>query len=215
MTRARKTAVCFRTQRSYICEESIESPCVMPTKCAVSSRAMDDEATDRRRQRFSEDGEVAHTARSFNVGTPGNQIHECGTKNHSDELGRDNVVAEIRLPVTISTRGNSMTNLAGIAQQLKKERDRAAKEVHRLDAALAALNGNSYGTRSGGGRLSAAARARIAAAQRARWAKVKRGQKANVVTMPKKRTMSVAARRRIAAAQRARWAKVKSAKKTA
>jgi len=108
-----------------------------------------------------------------------------------------------------------MTNLAGIAQQLKKERDRAAKEVHRLDAALAALDGNSYARPGGGGRLSAAARARIAAAQRARWAKVKRGQKANVVTMPKKRTMSAAARRRIAAAQRARWAKVKSAKKTA
>jgi len=108
-----------------------------------------------------------------------------------------------------------MTDLAGIAQQLKKERDRAAKEVHRLDAALAALNGSSYGRPSGGARLSAAARARIAAAQRARWAKVKRGQKANVVTMPKKRTMSAAARRRIAAAQRARWAKVKSAKKTA
>ena len=31
----------------------------------------------------------------------------------------------------------------GIVQQLKKERDRAAKEVQRLDAALAALKGDS------------------------------------------------------------------------
>ena len=106
-----------------------------------------------------------------------------------------------------------MTNLFGIVQQLKKERDRAAKEVQRLDAALTALKGNSFGKRTGGRTLSAAARARIAAAQRARWAKVKRGQIGNVVTMPKKRTMSAAARKRIAAAQRARWAKMKAAKK--
>ncbi len=38
-------------------------------------------------------------------------------------------------------------------------------------------------------------------------------QKQNVVTMPKKKTMSAASRRKIAAAQRARWAKVKAAQK--
>jgi hypothetical protein len=109
-----------------------------------------------------------------------------------------------------------MANLAGVVQQLKKERDQAARAVECLDAALAALNGGSYrkprGTRS---RMSAAARARIAAAQRARWAKVRRngGQKQNVVRMPKKRTMSAAARRKIAAAQKLRWAKVKDAQK--
>jgi hypothetical protein len=65
-----------------------------------------------------------------------------------------------------------MTNLAGIVQQLRKERDQAARVVERLDAALAALNGSSYGKRTGQRRhLSAAARKRIAAAQRARWAK--------------------------------------------
>jgi hypothetical protein len=37
--------------------------------------------------------------------------------------------------------------------------------------------------------------------------------KQNVVSMPKKKTMSAAARRKIAAAQRARWAKVKAAQK--
>ena len=109
-----------------------------------------------------------------------------------------------------------MANLPGVVQQLRKERDHAARTVERLDAALAALDG--VGRKAGSRRhLSAAARARIAAAQRARWAKVrgKSGQKPNVLAMPKKKTMSAAARRKIAAAQRARWAKLKARKKTA
>src|SRR5205807_1607795 len=110
---------------------------------------------------------------------------------------------------------NSM-NLAGVVQQLRKERDQAARTVQQLDAALAALNGDSYGRRTGTRRnISAAGRARIAAAQRARWAKV-RGtgkQKQNVVSMLKRKRMSAAARRKIASAQRARWAKVKAAQK--
>ena len=111
-----------------------------------------------------------------------------------------------------------MTKLTGVVQQLRKERDQAAKTVQQLDAALAALNGVSSGKRTGTrSRLSLAARARIAAAQRARWAKVRAnaGQKRNVVSMPKKKTMSAAARKKIAAAQRARWAKVKAQKKSA
>lgn len=109
-----------------------------------------------------------------------------------------------------------MTNLAGVIQQLRKERDQAARMVERLDTALAALNGDSYGKRTGTRRkISAAGRARIAAAQRARWAKVRGNgaQKQNVVSMPKKKTMSAAARRKIATAQRARWAKVKASQK--
>src|SRR5579864_4411181 len=109
-----------------------------------------------------------------------------------------------------------MANLAGVVQQLRKERDHAARTVQQLDAALAALDGGAYGKGTGTRRrLSAAARARIAAAQRARWAKVRRnaGQKQNVVSMPKKKTMSPAARKKIAAAQRARWAKAKAAQK--
>ena len=105
--------------------------------------------------------------------------------------------------------------MAGVVQQLRKERDQAARTVEQLDAALAALDGDSYGGRTGARRkISAAGRARIAAAQRARWARVrtKSGHKQNVVRMPKK-TMSAAARRKIAAAQRARWAKVKAAQK--
>lgn len=107
-----------------------------------------------------------------------------------------------------------MADLAGVVQQLQKERDQAARTVERLDAALAALNGNPYGRRTGIRRkISAAGRARIAAAQRARWAKVRGTGKQNVVTMPKKKTMSAAARKKIAAAQRARWAKVRAAQK--
>jgi hypothetical protein len=109
-----------------------------------------------------------------------------------------------------------MANLAGIVQQSRKERDQAAKVVKSLDAALAALNEDSHGRRSGArSKISAAGRAKIAAAQRARWAKTRGNgaHKQNVVTMPKKKTMSAAARRKIAAAQRARWAKVKADQK--
>jgi hypothetical protein len=111
-----------------------------------------------------------------------------------------------------------MTNLAGVVQQLQKERDQAARIIECLDVALAALNGGSSGKRMGHRRhLSAAGRERIAAAQRARWAKVRgnSGQKQNLVSMPKKKMMSAAARKRIAAAQRARWAKFRAAKKAA
>ncbi|MGA8340777.1 MAG: hypothetical protein WB781_02460 [Candidatus Sulfotelmatobacter sp.] len=113
-----------------------------------------------------------------------------------------------------------MANLAGIVQQLRKERDQAAKTVQQLDAALAALNGLSSGKRTETrSRLSLAARAKIAAAQRARWAKLRgqggqTAQKPKVVSMPaKKKTMSPAARKKIAAAQKLRWAKVKAAQK--
>jgi len=102
-----------------------------------------------------------------------------------------------------------MANLAGVVRQLKAERDQVARQVERLDAALAALNGSHGKLR---GTLSASARARIAAAQRARWAKVKASKNG---TATPKRTMSVAARKKIAAAQRARWAKVKAGKKAA
>jgi hypothetical protein len=101
-------------------------------------------------------------------------------------------------------------DIATVVRQLRKERDRAAKEVQRLDAALAALNRNSYGKRTGGGTLSAAARARIAAAQRARWAKVRASRgSANETVSPAKTRLSAAARARIAKAQRLRWAKWK------
>ena len=107
-----------------------------------------------------------------------------------------------------------MANLANVVQQLRIERDRAATEVQRLDAAIAALNGAGRSRRTNRRRLSAAARARIAAAQRARWAKVRAGgSKGKVVRMPKRRTLSTASRRKIAAAQKKRWATQKANQK--
>ena len=108
-------------------------------------------------------------------------------------------------------------DIAIVVRQLKKERDRAAQQVERLNAALAALNRNSHGERTGGGTLSAAARARIRAAQRARWAKVRASKgSANSARGATRRTMSAAARARIAQAQPLRWAKhKKSAQKRA
>ena len=107
-------------------------------------------------------------------------------------------------------------NLVSVVGQLKNERDRAAKEVQQLDAALAALNGSNHRNPTGRKTLSAAGRAQIAAAQRARWTKVKasNNQSGNGTAVPK-RTMSAAARKKIAAAQRARWAKVRTGKKVA
>jgi hypothetical protein len=67
-------------------------------------------------------------------------------------------------------------DIATVVRQLRSERRRAANEVERLDAAIAALGGSTYGRRNGDSRMSAAARERIAAAQRARWEKV-RGRK--------------------------------------
>jgi len=100
-----------------------------------------------------------------------------------------------------------MTNLATVVGQLKKERDRAAKEVERLNAALAALSGSSGKRTATQGRMSAAGRARIVAAQRARWAKLRAGkvESKSSATSPK-RTISAAARAKIAKAQRLRWA---------
>lgn len=68
-----------------------------------------------------------------------------------------------------------MTNIEGIVQQLRQERDRLDQAIKALAAGNSTLtNGSGPHKRR---RLSAAARARIAAAQRARWARVKAKQK--------------------------------------
>ena len=65
--------------------------------------------------------------------------------------------------------------ISTVVMQLKKERERAAKQVAKLEAAIAAL-GNLESNSTGQKRrtLSLAARKKIAAAQRKRWAKVKK-----------------------------------------
>jgi hypothetical protein len=105
-----------------------------------------------------------------------------------------------------------MTNLSGVVQQLKKERDRVQKQLSGLNAAISAFVGVYGGSgESNGSRrpLSAAARRKISLAQKQRWAK----QKSSTPPVAAKRVMSAAARKRIATAQRARWAKIKAAKK--
>lgn len=109
-----------------------------------------------------------------------------------------------------------MANLSTVVKHLRNERDRAARELERLDNAITALDriagrGNGRrGTTGGPARrqqrkMSAAGRRRIAAAQKARWAKIKQRKAARG-----RRTVSAAARNRIATAQRARWAKLKT-----
>ena len=72
-----------------------------------------------------------------------------------------------------------MADVSSIIGQLKKERDRVAKQLSGRDAALRAF-ANVYG----GGepirkrrKMSVAARKKIAAAQRRRWAKVRAAKK--------------------------------------
>ncbi|HEY6768001.1 MAG TPA: hypothetical protein VI386_24870 [Candidatus Sulfotelmatobacter sp.] len=72
-----------------------------------------------------------------------------------------------------------MANMSGIVKQLRKERDRVARQLSGLNAALSAFTGAYSGSKSTGNRriLSPEARAKISAAQRARWAKVKKTKK--------------------------------------
>ena len=95
-----------------------------------------------------------------------------------------------------------MKHMHVVVQQLKKERERALRQVQRIDQALAALGSSSNGSSR---TMSAVGRRRISLAQKARWAKAK-----GYAPKPT-RTISAAGRKRIAAAQRARWAKIKKA----
>src|SRR5436190_23065796 len=91
---------------------------------------------------------------------------------------------------------------------IKAERDRVARQLNGLNAALAAFAG-TYKTGSSRPRrkMSAAARTRISAAQKAPWAKAER-QKVVPIKAGKRR-ISPAGLSRIRAAARARWRKVR------
>jgi len=69
-----------------------------------------------------------------------------------------------------------MPNLSSIITQLKKERERVAKQLSAMDAALRAFTGvcSDGAAKPQTRRMSAGSRAKIAAAQRARWAKVRK-----------------------------------------
>jgi hypothetical protein len=118
-------------------------------------------------------------------------------------------------------RGDHMSNLDQVLQQLRDERIRAQQELEQLESAISALEGlggkNSHGIRASArnGRIvSVLARRRMAAAQRARWAKYRQahGKPARPRAI---RILSADARRRIAAAQKVRWAKFRAEKKAA
>lgn len=111
-----------------------------------------------------------------------------------------------------------MTNLAGIVQQFWTERDQAARVLERLDVAIAALNGGSFGKRTGHRRhLSLAERARIVAAQRARWAKVGRnsGQKTERGQHAQEEDDVNRRSEEDCRSTKARWAKLKAAQQKA
>jgi len=104
-----------------------------------------------------------------------------------------------------------MTNLSGIVNQLKKEREIVEKQLSALNAAITAFVG-AYSSPAKPS-LSVAARKKISLAQKARRAKQKSNRRTGAEIV--KRTMSPASRRKIAAAQRARWARVRAGQKAA
>jgi len=70
--------------------------------------------------------------------------------------------------------GLKMGSVSSIVRQIKEERDRVAKQLSGMDAALTAFAGvYSNGQPKKRRKMSLAARKRIAAAQRRRWANVR------------------------------------------
>ncbi len=71
-----------------------------------------------------------------------------------------------------------MADVSSILKQLKQERDRVAKQLSGMDAALRAFAGVYGGVKPTRKRrkMSAKSRAKIAAAQRARWAKFRKSK---------------------------------------
>ena len=106
--------------------------------------------------------------------------------------------------------------MPNIVALVKAERDKVARQLNGLNAALAAFAGG-YGRvdgtkRRGRRKLSAQGLANIRAAQRARRAREKSASNDSSKSSSKRR-ISTAGRARIAAAARARWAKIKAGKK--
>src|SRR5215472_10485029 len=131
-------------------------------------------------------GEAIHARKDYmDIAVGGYKRHNAPCQNivmpasNSCHLNRRRLHAQIisipdRYCFALSLKcGVSVGSYRKLSNNAREERDRAANELQRLDAAPAALNGTKYGNRTGTHTLSAAARARIAAAQRKRWAKVR------------------------------------------
>jgi peptidoglycan hydrolase CwlO-like protein len=104
-----------------------------------------------------------------------------------------------------------MTNLQSLSVAQLRKVVAIKERMERLEAKLAAIEGEESAAPARRRRLPAASRARIAAAQRRRWAKAK--GKAAEPKAKRKRRVSRATRARLAAAARARWARAKAAGK--
>jgi len=102
----------------------------------------------------------------------------------------------------------SLENYVNIISLLKAERDKVARQLNGLEAALAAFAGSYRNTSRSRRKMSAASRRKIAAAQRARWAK----QKGKVIPIKTKRRISPEGLANIRAAAKKRWAKEKQKK---
>lgn len=71
-----------------------------------------------------------------------------------------------------------MSSVSSIVKQLKQERDRVARQLSGLEAALTAFASAYSGTKPSRKRrkMAAKSRAKIAAAQRARWARFRKSK---------------------------------------
>jgi hypothetical protein len=120
------------------------------------------------------------------------------------------------IPATLSINVNirPMSNIQGILQQLRAERDQLDRAINALSSVSRTGNGaHRVRARSAGRRFSAVSIAKMRAAQRARRVR----EKSRTVSAKKResrvRRISPAGLARIRAAQRARWAKHRAAKK--
>jgi hypothetical protein len=99
-----------------------------------------------------------------------------------------------------------------IIEQLKAERDKAARQVTALDKAIVALSGLNARRLHGPRKMSAAARARISSSQKARWAKQKGQKVVSIAPKHPKRHISAAGLANIRKATKARWARWRAQK---
>jgi len=95
---------------------------------------------------------------------------------------------------------------ATVVRQLRHERARAAKQVERLSAAIAARDGGSYGKRTGGNALTSGTVGTDSGGSTRKHDVRRFALHQNAASSPE-RTMSAATRAKIAKAQRLRWAK--------
>ena len=115
---------------------------------------------------------------------------------------------------SITLNIHPMSNIQGILQQLRAERDQLDRAINALSPVSRSVHGaRTVRVRSRGRRFSAASIAKMRAAQRARRVHERSHTSAKNGHSRARRRISPAGLARIRAAQRARWAKLRAAKK--